>query len=773
MNNIFFYVEKMSSGVFHMKKLVFLMVFFVLLGTITTPSLYAGSFSFKLNSDDCEELGSPPHPVRQPAEFEPMEGVLIRYPFGISYEIIAEMAEDVNVVTIVASQDEANYVESQYSSHGVNTAHTSYLIAPSDSYWTRDYGPWFVFDGDNNLSVIDFTYNRPRPNDNNIPSAFAADQNMSLYYMPLTHTGGNYMTDGQGIAVSTDLVYTENPDKTAEEINGIVNDYLGITKYHVVTDALGEYIKHIDCWAKYLAPDVIMIIKVSKDHPSYDKIEAAVKYFENQTSCYGTPYKIERVYCDMDEPYINSLILNNKVFVPVTGSSWDDDALESYEEAMPGYEVIGFSGSWYNTDALHCRAKGIPDRGMLYIEHTPLSGAQNGADGFTINAKIYSYSGGNLVLSATRVYYQVDHGQWESVQMNSLGNNYYKAVIPSQPDGSTISYYIHAEDESGRKENHPYIGAAWPHTFTVINPNMPSRPAKPGGPSEGIVEEVYTYHTNTTDPNGDNVQYGWDWDGDDIVDEWTGFYESGETINTSHSWSQPGIYPVKVKAKDDKGVESSFSPVLGVTITENNPPLTPNNPNPVNNSENISVSVTLSWTGGDPDPDDDVVYDVYLGTNSSPKKIAGNLTDTSYIPGPLNYETCYYWRVIARDNHDAVTTGPIWKFTTEGEKDHVPPSIEVTRPTPGLYLMNKKIMGLTSTTLIFFKIDVVVNASDKKSGINHVDFYVNDDKKFSDNLPPYKWTWAELTFGMRTIKAIAFDNAGNSAEKNITVWKFL
>ena len=42
-------------------------------------------------------------------------------------------------------------------------------------------------------------------------------------------------------------------------------------------------------------------------------------------------------------------------------SGWDDDAIEVYQEAMPGYEVLGFTGSWESTDALHCRVKGIPD----------------------------------------------------------------------------------------------------------------------------------------------------------------------------------------------------------------------------------------------------------------------------------------------------------------------------------------------------------------------------------------------------------------------------
>ena len=45
----------------------------------------------------------PPTPIRNIAEFERMQGVLIRYPFGISTSIIKEMAEDVIVYCLVSS----------------------------------------------------------------------------------------------------------------------------------------------------------------------------------------------------------------------------------------------------------------------------------------------------------------------------------------------------------------------------------------------------------------------------------------------------------------------------------------------------------------------------------------------------------------------------------------------------------------------------------------------------------------------------------------------
>jgi len=49
----------------------------------------------------------PPGPgIRNCPEWGPSEGVIIRYPFGISYAIIAELSEDLIVYTIVANSSE-------------------------------------------------------------------------------------------------------------------------------------------------------------------------------------------------------------------------------------------------------------------------------------------------------------------------------------------------------------------------------------------------------------------------------------------------------------------------------------------------------------------------------------------------------------------------------------------------------------------------------------------------------------------------------------------
>jgi len=407
-------------------------------------------------------------PLHNIAEFEPMQGVLIAYPFGISYDIIAEMSEDVIVTTIVSSGSEQSYVESQYTANGVNTANCEYLIAPSDSKWTRDYGPWFRYNSTiNTIEVIDFKYNRPlRPNDNNIPNVFASANGLTSAYMDINHTGGNYMTDGHGISISTELVLSENPSMTEEQIREMFSEYLGIGTYHLYPDPIGDYIDHVDCWGKFLSPDTIMIIEVSPSHDDYAEIEAAATYFGNQMSCYGANYNIERVYAHLSEPYINSLILNDKVLVPMTGSTYDADALQAYEDAMPGYEILGFTGSWLSTDALHCRAKGIPDIDMIQIDHDLLIDQMPNDAGFKVDADMQEYSSLKGVISPEVNWKNTSVGAWNTVAMTADGDTY-TGFIPNHPCGETIYYYISAENSNGDIFNDPFIGADDPYSFDI------------------------------------------------------------------------------------------------------------------------------------------------------------------------------------------------------------------------------------------------------------------------------------------------------------------
>ena len=414
----------------------------------------------------------PPIPIRNVAEFERMQGVIIRYPFGISSSIIAEMSENVTIYCLVSSSQQ-NSAENTMENGGVNMNNVEFVLGNTDSYWTRDYGPWWVVDGQRNMSIVDFTYNRPRPNDNETPWKISAHLSVPYYATDIIHAGGNYMTDGLGISASSTLVFEEN-EISNDSLLEIMQDYYGIESYHVLADPNNTYIDHIDCWAKFLSPTKVMVRAVPMGHVQYVEIEETVDYFANTMNEWGEPWDIYRVWTPNNQPYTNSLLINEKILVPITGSSWDDDALAVYQDALPGYEVLGFTGSWESTDALHCRIKGIPDLEMLQIFHNPVNDTTGpGEYGYEVEIIVDDMSEAGLIEDSIKIFWKTfETGSWSAVPMYALDipeePDTRIGWIPAMADTGTIQYYFKAADSSGRVENHPLAGY---HEFLALPTN--------------------------------------------------------------------------------------------------------------------------------------------------------------------------------------------------------------------------------------------------------------------------------------------------------------
>jgi len=108
------------------------------------------------------------------------------------------------------------------------------------------------------------------------------------------------------------------------------------------------------------------------------------------------------------------------------------------------------------------------------------------------------------------------------------------------------------------------VGTRIEMVYTQSPNDPPNKPNKPSGPTRGKVGKSYTYTTSATDPNGDKIQsYGWDWDGDGKVDEWT------TSATATHKWDKKGTYQIRVKVRDEYGAESEWSDPLPVTMPKN------------------------------------------------------------------------------------------------------------------------------------------------------------------------------------------------------------
>ena len=98
-----------------------------------------------------------------------------------------------------------------------------------------------------------------------------------------------------------------------------------------------------------------------------------------------------------------------------------------------------------------------------------------------------------------------------------------------------------------------------------LMPGAPLTPDLPMGEIEGKPNQPYEYSAVTTDSEGDQIYYLFDW-GDGTFSPWIGPVESGETANATKTWDQRGTYNVHVKAKDIFGNQSPWSDPLRVTM---------------------------------------------------------------------------------------------------------------------------------------------------------------------------------------------------------------
>ncbi len=411
-----------------------------------------------------EATSPPPAGVRNPGEFEPSTGIMVRWPLGLPYNYLVDISNNSKLWVICESAEQAS-ASSALSAAGVNMSNTDFITGPSSSIWVRDYGPWFIILADGTQGIFDYSYNRPRPDDDLIPQVIGAQWGIPVYISDIVHTGGNYMSGGLGEAMSTNLIYEENsnPDSWVDQQ---MEDYLGITQYTTYDDPQGTYIDHIDCWGKMLSPDRVMVLQVPPAHADYASLETAADLIAATTSPYGHPWKVYRVFSSGDEGYTNGLLHNKTYYMPVWNTGNDTPAAAAFTEALPGYTVTPiYYDEFINTDALHCRSRNVIDRYMLQLLHTPVDTVQS-LSAVTISAFIKPNPANTLVSAS--VFYRVDSGSFTEVAMTASGADNFTAEISAQPDSSLVEYYIRAEDSSGRVSAHPqYAPDTWLNRYTV------------------------------------------------------------------------------------------------------------------------------------------------------------------------------------------------------------------------------------------------------------------------------------------------------------------
>jgi len=429
----------------------------------------------------------PVSPVRTMAEWEEIQTLLISWKgYENILSAIVEAAQ--KECTVLISCSDSNYVKSKLIGNGVTiTNNIKYLITPTNTIWCRDYSANTVYTHDvDSLLLVDWVYNRPRPDDDSNPVAVASYYNYPLYQTitspwKLVNTGGNFMTDGLGTAFAEKLVLDDNPSLTEAEIDTIMKRFMGISRYIKVTNLPDDGIHHIDMHMKILDEETLLVGKFPPNVNDGQQIEANLLYIiNNYNSFFGNPYKIIRIPMPPSQSgnyppdayyrtYTNGVFVNKTYIMPTYYEQYDTTAFRILSENLPGYKIVGINCQSIipNSGAIHCITHSIGSAEPLLIVHKCLNDTYNNASPYQVDAIIKTKSG----VALAKIYYRTDTLQpYQSVNMylSDVANNIWRGYIPSQAAGTTIYYYIYAKAFSGKEQVRPITAPYGYWSFKIL-----------------------------------------------------------------------------------------------------------------------------------------------------------------------------------------------------------------------------------------------------------------------------------------------------------------
>ena len=111
----------------------------------------------------------PDFPTRTLGEWEELSAIVITWDayYSVLREIVRYAKEEVEVINIC---EDSLAIQSYLANNGIDLERLTFIEAPFNTVWVRDYGPNPVYQNDvDSLVLIDWIYNRPRPRDDRIP----------------------------------------------------------------------------------------------------------------------------------------------------------------------------------------------------------------------------------------------------------------------------------------------------------------------------------------------------------------------------------------------------------------------------------------------------------------------------------------------------------------------------------------------------------------------------------------------------------------------------
>ena len=323
--------------------------------------------------------------VSFPGEFEHQGALLLgchelvrEFPDTLA-DLVEAVAGRVPFIALVADYEDNLRTIEALQAHGLRRNAVRFAAVPHDTMWARDYGPIFVRHANGTRAAVDGQYGLvDRQLDESVPQRLAACLRIPLRRAPLQLAGGNLLSNGQGLCITTTAMVDDNFARGFDEsgISEVLREYLGVRQVVFLEPLNNESTGHVDMFATFTNHNTVVVGAYA---PTMDPVNAAILDRNAATlarvKTAGGRLHVVRIPMPPNDDkqwrtYTNVVYANGVALVP-TYARIDEQgrqqALATYAALLPGWHIASVDASDLISlgGALHCIALNLELPGPL------------------------------------------------------------------------------------------------------------------------------------------------------------------------------------------------------------------------------------------------------------------------------------------------------------------------------------------------------------------------------------------------------------------------
>jgi len=315
-----------------------------------------------------------------PADFEKQSAIVLGcnelFPYHprVLVDLCAALIDRIAIIGIIEDEEQRKQVITLLCDWGLPAHLLHFISLPVKGMWVRDYGPAFVRDREGGIRILDAEYlEADRREDDKAPSELAALLRLPVAQVPLVCEGGNLLSNGQGLCLTTTTLPARNSHRglNAQTCCNILGRYYGFRDVIVLKSLLSEPTGHIDMFASFVSPNVVV---VGEYDPKIDPVNADIlnenaQILSNSRTAFGQ-LRVVRIPMPSNrggiwKTFTNVIFANGTLIMPTYGKEDLDaqnEAMATFQRLLPDWDVIGIDATSVikQRGSLRCVSINIP-----------------------------------------------------------------------------------------------------------------------------------------------------------------------------------------------------------------------------------------------------------------------------------------------------------------------------------------------------------------------------------------------------------------------------